>query len=86
MASEMRFAAGADLDGFESVTTASRPRDGLFAQNALNAASKWYWRLSETELAACRLVTVSAWVEPDTGPYIIYSGPDVTWRPRRVSP
>jgi hypothetical protein len=85
MSSEMRFAARADLNGAEPVTTVNRPRKDLFASDPLSAAAKWYWRLSEAERAACTLVTVSAWLEPHSGPYKLYSGPDVTWRPKRPS-
>jgi hypothetical protein len=83
MASQMRFAASAELDGAEPVTTASRPQKDLFADDPPSAASKWYWRLSDAERSACRLVIVSAWIEPHRGPYKLYCGPDVIWRPRR---
>jgi hypothetical protein len=82
MSSQIRFAAIAHLAGGEPITTESRPHEGLFAENPLNAAAKWYWRLSEAERSACNTVTVSAWVLPHSGPYLLYSGPDVTWRPK----
>jgi hypothetical protein len=87
MADSMRFAAVAHfeppLNGVAVVSTSKRHRDGLFAETPLNAARKWYWRLSPVERTACSRVTVSAWTELGSASKFlaVYAGPELTFWP-----
>ena len=88
MVDSMRFAAVAHLEpslnGVAAISTSLRDRDGLFAENPLNAARKWYWRLRPAERNACSRITVSAWLELGSTPKracVPYTGPELTFWP-----
>ena len=82
----VRYSAAAHLrDAAGEVRLISTPSTdlvGLIARSPLGAARIWYWRLNETDRAACTLVVVGAWNDANPSGYRLYTGPDIAFSPK----